>query len=435
MVEFGLTLVDITEGMLLIFQSINMMAAAGAVSFLGSAQIALAGVCIGVSVWSCIQTFKLFDAYMDGNEEAGEIIVKQTIFDVILTVGLSLFSELAKPILSLTLKNKLVKSLGADVVEELLANGAKLEDISKLVTNLKKLGLSDEVISMFAKNFGDTGLDWLRKARGLGASPDVLKQLSQMDGFADKMDEIFELMKGSSKSADDVAECFIKNGDEAIEIIRKYGDDAVDAIIVHGDDAVTIIGKYGDDAVDRLKQGKTPDEIEKELGESSKTISQEERNKISSWIYTPSDELYLKYKDVFDNPKYFDQVTGEIHWPDNDGFKEGTIVNDAFMYKGTIFKRYGKNTGEFLGNTIDSFETRALSPYSDGAEVHYYRLLKDYTMTKGEVVPWFGSAGGAEQFVKYKKNGDKYSIMELEKLEILEDITDLVERGDIIIDK
>lgn len=283
MVEFGLTLVDITEGMLLIFQSINMMAAAGAVSFLGSAQIALAGVCIGVSVWSCIQTFKLFDAYMDGNEEAGEIIVKQTIFDVILTVGLSLFSELAKPILSLTLKNKLVKSLGADVVEELLANGAKLEDISKLVTNLKKLGLSDEVISMFAKNFGDTGLDWLRKARGLGASPDVLKQLSQMDGFADKMDEIFELMKGSSKSADDVAECLIKNGDEAIEIIRKYGDDAVDAIIVHGDDAVTIIGKYGDDAVDRLKQGKTPDEIEKELGGKSGLTSE----KIADILNTP----------------------------------------------------------------------------------------------------------------------------------------------------
>ena len=283
MVEFGLTLVDITEGMLLIFQSINMMAAAGAVSFLGSAQIALAGVCIGVSVWSCIQTFKLFDAYMDGNEEAGEIIVKQTIFDVILTVGLSLFSELAKPILSLTLKNKLVKSLGADVVEELLTNGAKLEDISKLVTNLKKLGLSDEVISMFAKNFGDTGLDWLRKARGLGASPDVLKQLSQMDGFADKMDEIFELMKSSSKSADDVAECLIKNGDEAIEIIRKYGDDAVDAIIVHGDDAVTIIGKYGDDAVDRLKQGKTPDEIEKELGGKSGLTSE----KIADILNTP----------------------------------------------------------------------------------------------------------------------------------------------------
>ncbi|MED9989453.1 MAG: hypothetical protein UE033_04990 [Coprococcus sp.] len=60
---------------------------------------------------------------MDGNEEVGEIIVKQTIFDVILTVGLSLFSELAKPILSLTLKNKLVKALGADVVEEL---GGKL---------------------------------------------------------------------------------------------------------------------------------------------------------------------------------------------------------------------------------------------------------------------------------------------------------------------
>lgn len=397
MVEFGLTLVDITEGMLLIFQSINMMAAAGAVSFLGSAQIALAGVCIGVSVWSCIQTFKLFDAYMDGNEEAGEIIVKQTIFDVIFTVGLSLFSELAKPILSLTLKNKLVKSLGADVVEELLANGAKLEDISKLVTNLKKLGLSDEVISMFAKNFGDTGLDWLRKARGLGASPDVLKQLSQMDGFADKMDEIFELMKGSSKSADDVAECLIKNGDEAIEIIRKYGDDAVDAIIVHGDDAVTIIGKYGDDAVDRLKQGKTPDEIEKELGESSKTISQEERNKISSWIYTPSDELYLKYKDVFDNPKYFDQVTGEIHWPDNDGFKNTPM--DEVLQPGTRIDRYGDNgNAQFFSPNGTPWSQRSLPPGSEDKKFISLEVLKEIPCSSGEIAPWFNQPGGGIQY-------------------------------------
>lgn len=375
MVEFGLTLVDITEGMLLIFQSINMMAAAGAVSFLGSAQIALAGVCIGVSVWSCIQTFKLFDAYMDGNEEAGEIIVKQTIFDVILTVGLSLFSELAKPILSLTLKNKLVKSLGADVVEELLANGAKLEDISKLVTNLKKLGLSDEVISMFAKNFGDIGLDWLRKARGLGASPDVLKQLSQMDGFADKMDEIFELMKSSSKSADDVAECLIKNGDEAIEIIRKYGDDAVDAIIIHGDDAVTIIGKYGDDAVDRLKQGKTPDEIEKELGgkPGENVTSGLTSEKIADIINTPKGSrpnpseylskeyidnhlskfddgaAYILSKDTYDD--YFDG-RDKLGWPDGTQFvlpknEVDKVLNNAGGDLAKLEKELGYNIGSW----------------------------------------------------------------------------------------
>ena len=32
------------------------------------------------------------------------------------------------------------------------------------------------------------------------------------------------------------------------------------------------------------------------------------------WDYTPDDELYLKYKDVFDNPRYYNQETGAINW-------------------------------------------------------------------------------------------------------------------------
>lgn len=45
---------------------------------------------------------------------------------------------------------------------------------------------------------------------------------------------------------------------------------------------------------------------------TSKTISQAERIKINGWDYTPGDELYLKYKDVFDNPKYYNQETRAI---------------------------------------------------------------------------------------------------------------------------
>ena len=89
---------------------------------------------------------------------------------------------------------------------------------------------------------------------------------------------------------------------------------------------------------------------------------------------------------------------------------------------------------EFLGNATDSFETRALAPHSETAEVHYYQLTEDYKMTIGEAAPWFGSDGGAEQFVKYKSDGSKYTIKELEDLGILEDITDLVEKGEIGID-
>ena len=55
-------------------------------------------------------------------------------------------------------------------------------------------------------------------------------------------------------------------------------------------------------------------------------------------------------------------------------------------------------------------------------------------MTTGEAAPWFGSNGGAEQFVKYKSDGSKYTVKELEDIGILEDITDLVEKGKMKID-
>ena len=82
---------------------------------------------------------------------------------------------------------------------------------------------------------------------------------------------------------------------------------------------------------------------------------------------------------------------------------------------------YGESRGEVLGNAIDSFESRALAPHSELAEIHYYRLKEDFEMTSGKVASWFGSGGGAEQFVKYKEDGSKYTIDELIKENKLED--------------
>lgn len=55
-------------------------------------------------------------------------------------------------------------------------------------------------------------------------------------------------------------------------------------------------------------------------------------------------------------------------------------------------------------------------------------------MTTGKAAPWFGSEGGGEQFVKYKPDGSKYTIKELEDAGMLEDITDLVKRGEVRFD-
>ena len=144
---------------------------------------------------------------------------------------------------------------------------------------------------------------------------------------------------------------------------------------------------------------------------SRDSLSSADRLRIKDWKFKPSDELYIKYKSVYQNDLYFNRVTGEIRWPNDDGFR-----------KGTLFKRYGDNSGEFLGNTSDTYESRALAPYSENAKVHYYVLTEDYRMTSGEAAPWFGSNGGAEQFVKYKQDGTKYSIKELQDLGILKEL-------------
>jgi len=164
----------------------------------------------------------------------------------------------------------------------------------------------------------------------------------------------------------------------------------------------------------------------------SNLISDADRLKINGWKYTPSDDLYVKYKHVYDNPDYYDQVTGNIHWPTNDGFLDGTMKNIP-VDENVVFKRYGESTGEFLGNATDSFESRALAPHSDSANQYFYRPTEQFEITSGKAAPWFGSDGGADQFVKYKPDGSRYSIDELIDLGLLEDITDKVKSGEVII--
>lgn len=182
----------------------------------------------------------------------------------------------------------------------------------------------------------------------------------------------------------------------------------------------------------------TEDERLKLIGKSTwdkivNSISSEDRKKIQGWKFTPSDELYIKYKEIYDNPKYYNQKTGEIHWPPNDGFKEGSKCKKVIPAD-TLFKRYGANNGEFLGNSVDSFESRALAPHSEGAEIHYYQLVEDYEFTTGKAAPWFGSEGGAQQYVVYKPDGSKYTIKELEEAGIIEDVTELANKGEIVIE-
>lgn len=89
-------------------------------------------------------------------------------------------------------------------------------------------------------------------------------------------------------------------------------------------------------------------EIESCFKRGGKYISDVDWLKINAWEDTPSDELYLKYKNEFDNPKYYNQKTVRIRWSKNDGFLSGTRVDNVMVSKGTLFKRCGDLKRKFL---------------------------------------------------------------------------------------
>ena len=70
------------------------------------------------------------------------------------------------------------------------------------------------------------------------------------------------------------------------------------------------LGKMSDG--DGIRYTQYWDDVEKGLDTQT-------RVKLNQWNYRPNADLYNKYKNVFDNPKYYNQETGAINWPDNRG--------------------------------------------------------------------------------------------------------------------
>ena len=129
----------------------------------------------------------------------------------------------------------------------------------------------------------------------------------------------------------------------------------------------------------------------------SKTISQVDRIKIDAWDYTPDDELYLKYKDVFDNPKYYNQETGAINWPENNGFAD--IPMDEVLQPGARIDRYGSDYGSFTSPEGTPYEMRAVAPGTDQRPYSVFEVDESINVKSGSIASWFDEPGGGIQYL------------------------------------
>lgn len=131
---------------------------------------------------------------------------------------------------------------------------------------------------------------------------------------------------------------------------------------------------------------------------SRDTLSSTDRLRVQNWgDNLPSDEMYLKYKDVYQNDLYFNQATGNINWPIDSGFAE--YPADFTLDIGSKIDRFGSDYGTFTSPLGISYEQRALAPGTELKPYSVFEVLKPIDVKAGEIAPWFNQPGGGIQYV------------------------------------
>ena len=187
---------------------------------------------------------------------------------------------------------------------------------------------------------------------------------------------------------------------------------------------------YNDDFYENIykNQTETIPEYEQYLKDIQDRIRDSE--KLSHWDNAPDEAKYLKNKEVYDNPKFFDQDTGTENWPGQngdpniDGFKNGKFTNRNTI-KGEKIDRFGGNDGTFFGETGTPIEKRAMSPNSNFDAYNKYEVVRPFPVREGEIAPWFDQPGGG---IQYKLDPNFERFIRSQSIESDEQLIDIMIR-------
>lgn len=239
MVNMMFSVVDMIELMSTMVNCLQIAACAlttsAGVLGIAAAVISLAGMLMIINNMSST-VFMILD-YFNGDLEAGEELIDDMKWNFILTIGITAGGLATKNAMKSVLKNDLIRTLGDELTERLLAEFGDVKLLSKCVKQLQKMNIGIGVIIETSGKFGKTGLEWILSKQNLGLTDDIVRKILKADTLDDFTDDVLRAIKNYNQFADDI-----------IDLVKNYGKTIPDAISKYGDDAVEILLDYGDTA-------------------------------------------------------------------------------------------------------------------------------------------------------------------------------------------
>lgn len=196
----------------------------------------------------------------------------------------------------------------------------------------------------------------------------------------------------STQTFDEVADPLFEGAEDGFQQVTR---ETVEDVL--GEGGTGFDNQYclsGEEHFEALKEIFGTDNVE---WTSRDTLSYADRLRIQNWgDNAPIDEIYIKYKDIFQNDLYYNQTTGQILWPADNGFAE--YPNDFILMPGTLIDRYGNDFGSFTSPLGTPYEQRALAPGTELKQYSIFEVLQPINVKAGEIASWFNQPGGGMQY-------------------------------------
>ncbi len=179
-----------------------------------------------------------------------------------------------------------------------------------------------------------------------------------------------------------------ENGPTADSLYKKYGswETIIEKALSSNPGMDACLGLYDDYYLNYVANEQVPG------------VSDTDKAKIDNWgSNRPDDLVYLQYKSVYDNPMFYDQKTGEAHYPGNNGFWGDSF--DHTLSEGIRIECYGNEYGTYAGFENTPYTGYSLAPGSIYDTYSVYEVIKPVNVKCGAAYPWFGEKGGATQLI------------------------------------